>query len=251
MTHPGETCIVVGASSGIGAAIARRLAADGCKVALLARRQDKIEMLAREIDQRAGRPLALALVHDASDPSSVEAAFSAVEDKLGDVTGMYYVAGVMPEVGLDEFDTDKDLQQVQINTMGSIAWCNAAARRFLPRRRGFIVGISSVAGDRGRAKRPGYCASKAGQDTHLEALRNRLWDKGVHVTTVRPGFVDTEMTAGLGLKGAISAEQAADAIVRAVRKNKGVVYVPFKWRIIMGVIKTMPSFLFKRLAFLQ
>ncbi len=251
MTHPGETCIVVGASSGIGAALAKRLAADGCKVALLARRKDRIAQLAREIDQTAGRPLALAIEHDVRAPDAVDATFDAIEKQLGDVAAIYYVAGVMPEVGPDEFDTSKDLQQFAVNTLGSIAWCNAAARRFLARRRGFIVGISSVAGDRGRAKRPGYCASKAGQDVHLEALRNRLWNKGVSVTTIRPGFVDTEMTAGLGLKGAISAEQAADAIVRAARKRKGVVYVPFKWRIIMTVIKTMPSFVFKRLAFLQ
>lgn len=251
MTHPGETCIVVGASSGIGAALAKRLAQDGCKVALLARRIERIEALAKEINQRAGRELAIAMRHDSSEPDSVEPAFAAVEDKLGDVAAMYYVAGVMPEVGMSEFDTGKDLLQFQVNTLGSIAWCNAAARRFLARRRGFIVGISSVAGDRGRAKRPGYCASKAGQDAHLEALRNRLWNKGVQVTTIRPGFVDTEMTAGLGLKGAISAEAAADAIVRAARKGKGVVYVPFKWRLIMGVIKAMPSFLFKRMAALQ
>lgn len=251
MTHPGETCIVVGASSGIGAALARRLAADGCKVALLARRRDKIEQLAREIDQRAGRKLAMPLVHDVADIAGVDAAWSAIEAELGDVVSLYYVAGVMPEVGPDEFDTDKDIRQFQVNTLGCIAWCNAAARRFLPRRRGWIVGISSVAGDRGRAKRPGYCASKAAQDTHLEALRNRLWDKGIHVTTIRPGFVDTEMTSGLGLKGAISAERAADAAVLAARKHKGIVYVPFKWRIIMAVVKTMPSFVFKRLAFLQ
>jgi short-subunit dehydrogenase len=71
------------------------------------------------------------------------------------------------------------------------------------------------------------------------------------VTTVRPGFVDTEMTAGLGLKGAISADQAADACVRAARRRKTVVYVPPKWRLIMTAIKAMPSFLFRRLAFLQ
>jgi len=251
MTHPGETCIVVGASSGIGAALARRLAADGCKVALLARRRDRIEALAREIDQRAGRPLAMALVHDVTDVAGVEAAFATIEAQLGDVAALYYVAGVMPEVGPDEYDTGKDILQFQTNTLGSVAWCNAAARRFLPRRRGHIVGIASVAGDRGRGKRPGYCASKAGQDTHLEALRNRLWRSGIQVTTVRPGFVDTEMTAGLGLAGAISAERAADAIVGAARRNRGVVYVPFKWRLIMGVVKAMPSFLFRRLAFLQ
>ena len=251
MTHPGETCIIVGASSGIGAALAKRLAADGCKVALLARRKDRIAQVVGEIDNKAGRPLALAVEHDVRVHATVDATFDAIEKQLGDVAAVYYVAGVMPEVGEDEFDSDKDVQQFAINTLGSIVWCNAAARRFLARRRGFIVGISSVAGDRGRAKRPGYCASKAGQDVHLEALRNRLWNKGVSVTTIRPGFVDTEMTAGLGLKGAISAEQAANAIVAAARKRKAVVYVPFKWKIIMTVVKAMPSFVFKRLAFLQ
>jgi short-subunit dehydrogenase len=251
MTHPGETCIVVGASSGIGAALAKRLAADGCNVALLARRQERIALLAQQIDAKAGRALALPITHDVRDHTSNDKIFDAIEAKLGDVSAVYFVAGVMPEVGLDEYDSAKDALMLTVNTLGSIAWCNAAARRFVPRRRGFIVGVSSVAGDRGRAKRPGYCASKAGQDAHLESLRNRLWNKGVSVTTIRPGFVDTEMTAGLGLKGAITAEQAADAIVRAARKRKAVVYVPFKWKVIMTVIKTMPSFLFKRLAFLQ
>ncbi len=251
MTHPGETCIVVGASSGIGAALARRLAADGCRVVLLARRADRIEKLAAGIDAQAGRSLAHARVHDVADTDAAEATFAAIESELGDVAALYYVAGVMPAVALDEYDTGKDVQQFRVNTLGCIAWCNAAARRFARRRRGFIVGIGSVAGDRGRAKRPGYCASKAGQDTHLEALRNRLWAHGVSVTTIRPGFVDTEMTAGLGLKGAISADAAAAAIVRAARKGKGIVYVPFKWRIIMAVIRFMPSFLFRRMAFLQ
>jgi NAD(P)-dependent dehydrogenase (short-subunit alcohol dehydrogenase family) len=251
VTHPGENCIVVGASSGIGAAIARRLAADGCKIALLARRKDRLVQLASEIDRAAGRQLAFPYEHDVGDLGSVDPLFAKIEDEIGDVAAVYYVAGVMPEVGMTEFDTAKDVSQFQTNTLGSVAWCNAAARRFRPRRRGFIVGISSVAGDRGRAKRPGYCASKAGQDAHLEALRNRLWDKGIQVTTIRPGFVDTEMTAGLGLKGAIAPATAAAAIVRAARRNKGVVYVPFKWRIIMTAIKVMPSFLFKRLAFLQ
>src|SRR5690606_12388316 len=222
------------------------LAADGCKVALLARRVERIEQLAREIDQRAGRPLAVAFAHDVRDHDRVDAVFDEVEQRLGDAAAMYYVAGVMPQVGLEEYDTAKDLEQFAVNTLGSIAWCNAAARRFQARGRGFIVGISSVAADRGRAKRPGYCASKAGQDVHLEALRNRLWRKGVQVTTIRPGFVDTEMTAGLALKGAISADRAADAIVRAVRAGRAVAYVPFKWRVIMGVVKSMPSSIFKR-----
>ena len=132
--------------------------------------------------------------------------------------------------------------------LGCIAWGNAAARRFQQRKAGCIVGISSVAQDRGRIGRPVYNASKAGMDTYLEALRNRLWRHGVRVTTVRPGFVETPMTAGLKLKGAISADAAAAQILRARDRQRAIVYVPGKWRWIMFVIRCIPSFVFRKLS---
>jgi NAD(P)-dependent dehydrogenase (short-subunit alcohol dehydrogenase family) len=150
------------------------------------------------------------------------------------------------EIG-DRF-VSKDRQQVQVNMLGCIAWGNAAARRFLARKAGCFVGVSSVAGDRGRVGRPVYNASKAGMDCYLEALRNRLWRHGVQVTTIRPGFVETPMTAGLKLKGAIPADKAAELILRARDRRKAVAYVPGKWRLIMTVIKLIPSFLFRRLS---
>ena len=152
------------------------------------------------------------------------------------------------EVAIDEFDLGKDRQQVQVNMLGCIAWGNAAARRFLARKAGCFVGVSSVAGDRGRVGRPVYNASKAGMDCYLEALRNRLWRHGVQVTTIRPGFVETPMTAGLKLKGAIPADKAAELILRARDRRKAVAYVPGKWRLIMTVIKLIPSFLFRQLS---
>ena len=107
--------------------------------------------------------------------------------------------------------------------------------------------MTSVAGDRGRIDRPGYNASKAGQDSHLESLRNRLWRHGVKVTTVRPGPVTTPMTEGLKVAMAISAEKAARAILRARSRRSAIAYVPFRWRVIMAVIKSIPSFVFRRL----
>ena len=111
--------------------------------------------------------------------------------------------------------------------LGCIAWGNAAARRFLARKHGCFVGVSSVAGDRGRVGRPVYNASKAGMDCYLEALRNRLWRHGVQVTTIRPGFVETPMTAGLKLKGAIAADKAAELILRA-RDRVSLAINPFR-----------------------
>ncbi|MBL9078534.1 MAG: SDR family NAD(P)-dependent oxidoreductase [Planctomycetes bacterium] len=242
------TCIVVGASSGIGLALARRLAIAGRKVALVARRERELAAMAAQIDDALGRPAAVAYVHDVAAADDAEPLFARIEQELGPVDELHFVAGVMPDVALDEFDLAKDRLQVQVNLLGCIAWGNAAARRFLQRKAGCIVGVSSVAQDRGRVGRPVYNASKAGMDTYLEALRNRLWRHGVRVTTIRPGFVETPMTAGLQLKGAISADQAAAKILRARDAEKAIAYVPWKWRPIMFVIRSLPSFLFRRLS---
>ena len=242
------TCIVVGASSGIGLALARRLAQSQRKVAMLARREGELEAQAALINESLANEFAKAYVHDVADVDAAEGLFDRIEAELGDVDELHFVAGVMPEVGPDEFDLGKDRLQVQINFLGAVAWCNAAARRFQARKRGCIVGVTSVAQDRGRIGRPVYNASKAGMDTYLEALRNRLWRVGVQVTTIRPGFVETPMTAGLRLKGAIPADKAAELILGARDGGKAIAYVPRKWRLIMFVIRNIPSFVFRKLS---
>jgi NAD(P)-dependent dehydrogenase (short-subunit alcohol dehydrogenase family) len=248
MKQRSGTCIVVGASSGMGAALARRLALEGRRVALLARREADLHAVAATIESALGAGRVRSYVHDVLDTASVEALFDRVEQELGEADELYYAAGVMPEVGIDEFDLAKDELQLRVNALGCIAWGNAAARRFRPRGRGMVLGISSVAQDRGRVGKPGYHASKAAMDTYLESLRNRLWRHGVQVTTIRPGFVETPMTRGLQLKGAISADSAAERILRARDRRATIAYVPFKWRVIMAVIRAIPSFLFRRLS---
>ncbi|MCA8958316.1 MAG: SDR family NAD(P)-dependent oxidoreductase [Planctomycetes bacterium] len=248
MTPP--VSIVVGASSGIGESLARRLAAEGGKVALLARRGPEVERIAKEINQQCGATRALGVAHDVTDWSAVDGLWGRVESELGQVDALYYAAGILEPVEGDEFDTAKDKRHFDINTLGSVAWVNAAARRFGPRGAGTIVGISSVAQDRGRIGRPAYNASKAGMDTHLEAVRNRLWRKGVTVTTVRPGFVQTPMTEGVqGMFWVISADRAAELTIAAGRKRKAVTYIPWRWRPMMGVIRSIPSFVFRKLNF--
>ncbi|MCA8973604.1 MAG: SDR family NAD(P)-dependent oxidoreductase [Planctomycetes bacterium] len=242
------TCIVVGASSGIGTALARRLALQGRKVAMLARREPELRAQADTINDVLAREAAFAYVHDVSDLEAAEGLFERIEADLGPVDEVHFVAGVNPEVGLDEFDLAKDRLQVEVNMLGCIGWGNATARRFLQRKGGCLVGVTSVAQDRGRVGRPVYNASKAGMDTYLEALRNRLWRHGVQVTTIRPGFVETPMTAGMQLRGAVSADRAADLILRARDRRKVIAYVPGKWRLIMFVIRNIPSFVFRKLS---
>ncbi len=240
--------IVVGASQGIGEALARRLAADGTRVALLARRVDEVHRIAKEIHEEHGADLAHGFLHDVTARDKVDALWDVIEEKMGTVGQLFFVAGLLEDVGPDEFDTEKDARHFLVNTVGSVAWVNAAARRFQKQGFGVICGVSSVAQDRGRIGRPAYNASKAGMDTHLEAIRNRLWRKGVCVTTIRPGFVDTPMTKGVkGMFWVISADRAAELILKCVNKRKAVAYIPARWRPLMCVMRNIPSFIFRRL----
>jgi NAD(P)-dependent dehydrogenase (short-subunit alcohol dehydrogenase family) len=168
---------------------------------------------------------------------------------LGGLDLLVYAAGIMPRVGPEEFDTEKDAETLAVNTVGAIAWCNPAAEFFQSKRSGVIVGLSSIAGDRGRKKNTAYGASKAALSHYLESLRNRLADHGVRVCTIRPGPVATPMTEGLtGLPGMITAEEAARTIVDYARRGGGVRYVPLKWLGVSLVIRALPSFVFRRLS---
>jgi NAD(P)-dependent dehydrogenase (short-subunit alcohol dehydrogenase family) len=168
--------------------------------------------------------------------------------ELGGLDLLIFAAGIMPRVEPQEYDIEKDLALLSVNLAGCIAWCNPAANFFRSQRSGTLVGLSSVAGDRGRRGAPVYGAGKAAMNTYLESLRNRLSESGVHVVTIKPGFVDTQMTRGMdGLFWLISAEEAAAQILRAARGSAQVRYVPRQWWLLMTVIRSIPSFLFRRL----
>lgn len=240
---PGGRALVVGASSGIGAALVRALVAEGYRVAALARRSAELERLRAE----CGAERVLARVHDVHDVAAVPALFEELVRELGGLDLLVYAAGVMPRVGPSEFDSATDAEILAVNAVGAIAWCNPAAEHFQAQRAGTIVGLGSIAGDRGRRGNPVYGASKAALAHYLEALRNRLSDFGVRVCTIKPGFVRTPMTEGLALPGAISAEAAARTIVRYARRGGCVRYVPLRWLAVSLVIRSIPSFVFRRL----
>jgi len=246
--YPWAKAIVVGASSGMGARVAEMLAESGCAVALIARRAGELEALACRINERAGRSLALPIPHDVTDYDGVPAVFQQACAALGGLEAIFYTAGVMPRVGEEEYDHAKDRRIVEVNLLGAMAWLNEAALRFGRERQGTIVAVSSVAGDRGRRGNPAYCASKAGLDAYMEAVRNRVARYGVRVVTVKPGPVETPMTQGLGrLPMMVSVDVAARGILAAAARGRGEAYVPGKWRIVMWIIRHIPSPLFRRM----
>lgn len=248
MHHEFRHALVIGASSGIGAAIARRLADDGARVGLVARRRAALERVVDDINQRAGGERALARVHDVRNAEAAPELLQTIARDLGGLDLVVYAAGVMHRMAFDEFDPDKEIDMLRVNLAGAVAWLGPAAERFSRLGRGAIVGIGSVAGDRGRTGNPAYGASKAGLHTYLEALRNRVARDGVGVVTVKPGFVDTAMTRDLdGLFWVISPDRAAEIILRHARRGATCVYVPARWRLVMAVIRSIPSFIFRRL----
>ncbi len=170
--------------------------------------------------------------------------------RLGGLDLVIYAAGAMPAVAIDEYDTAKDREMLEVNLVGAVAWLNPVAERMARLGRGTIVGIGSVAGDRGRAPNPVYCTSKAGFHAYLEALRNRVAKLGVKVVTIKPGFVDTAMTRGKeGLFWVISADRAAEIILKKARRGVVTAYVPARWRIVMTIVRSIPSFIFSKLGF--
>lgn len=236
-----RTAIVVGASSGIGEQIVLKLAAQGCKVAAIARRQPQLEELA---SRASGQVVVRA--HDVTDYDAAPALFDELVGELGGLDVIIYCAGVMPSVDEGEYNFAKDRSMLEVNLVGAVCWLDLAAAHMEGQRSGTIVGISSVAGDRGRRGAPVYTASKAGMTAYLEALRNRCHRYGVQVVTVKPGPVRTPMTEGMTLPFMIDATEAADGVLSLARSGTGEGYVPKIWWPIMTIIKAVPSFIFRK-----
>jgi len=174
--------------------------------------------------------------------------FQRITHDLGGLDLIIYAAGILPAIDEHEYNFEKDRATLETNLLGAVAWLNEAATRFEQVHGGTIVGISSVAGERGRRGSPAYGASKAGFSSYLESLRNRLSRYGVRVVTIKPGFIDTEMTRGKpGLFWLISAQDAATYILRAAERGTGTAYIPARWRLVTGLLKMIPSFIFRHL----
>ncbi len=243
-----RSAIIIGASSGVGAALARRLSREGYTLALVARRLDRLEALAAELNH-AGCVGPFAYQHDVVNSAEVPALLDQIVSDLGRLDLLIYCAGVLFPNDPTAYDTAHDQLVLQVNLVGAAAWINPVAQRFQQQHAGHIVGIGSIAGDRGRRGMPAYTASKAGLHTYLEGMRNRLWHDGVRVTTIKLGQVDTDMLKNADRRrNPITPERAADLIWRAIEKRQQTVYVPWWWALIGLTVRHLPSFIFRRLS---
>lgn len=244
MAEIASPVVILGARSDIGRALARRYAEAGAEVVLAARRVKDLEADRADLEVRYGKRAQLAEFDvNAADPDGF---FAGLPEPPGTVV---LVAGLLGDQARSAADDAAAREVMDTNYTGPARVLLAAARILRARGAGCLVGISSVAGERGRASNFVYGSAKAGLTALLSGLRNELAGQGVQVITVKPGFVATAMTAGMDLPAALTAQpdEVARAVVAAQLRGRDVIYVRPVWRLIMAVIRAIPEGVFKRL----
>lgn len=239
------TVLILGAASDMAVAIAEKFAAKGFHVQLAARNVSRLEPLQSDLAIKYNSRVS---IHefDAVDFNSHQQFYENIQPKP-DVT--VCVFGYLGENDKAVNDWQQASQIINTNYTGAVSILNVVAKDYAARNAGVIVGISSVAGERGRQSNYLYGSAKAGFTAYLSGLRNSLYHKGVHVVTIQPGFVYTKMTENLSLPKMLTAqpEEVADAVYDAVAKKKNVVFVKWFWRYIMMIIRNVPEFMFKKM----
>jgi decaprenylphospho-beta-D-erythro-pentofuranosid-2-ulose 2-reductase len=239
-----KNVLILGATSDIALAVARGLAQRGYALQLAGRDRESLGRAAADLELRFSVPTR-ALYLDVLDFDSHAGFWAELDPKP---YGIVCAAGYLGDQVRGQSDFAEARRIIDTNLTGCISLLNLAAQHLENSGKGFIIGISSVAGDRGRAANYLYGAAKAGVSAYLSGLRNRFGKTGVKVITVKPGFVATRMTEGLDLPARLTAtpEQGAADILRALDKGRGVVYTRWFWRFIMLVIVHLPEVIFKR-----
>lgn len=240
-----DTVLILGGASDIGLALARVYAGKHYHVLLAARDAGRLATDVTDLQQR-GAASARAVAFDVLARDQ----FSAFIDSLGALPNIVIsVVGLLGDQPQAERDAAHAETIIATNYTGPALLLGEFANRMEARGHGTIIGISSVAGDRGRASNYLYGSAKAGFTAFLSGLRNRLASKNVHVMTVKPGFVNTRMTASMKLPKPLTAEpqEVARAIVAAAEKQRNVIYVYAIWRLIMLIIGHIPEMIFKKL----
>lgn len=240
-----ENVLILGATSDMAVAIARHLALEGYSITLAARNTERLAALEGDLRVRH-KAMVSSVRFDALDFASHEAFYLSLPEKPDVVICVF---GLLGDQVIAQQDWSHCQEIIHSNYTGAVSILNIIASDFERRKKGTIVGISSVAGERGRQSNYLYGSAKAGFTAYLSGLRNRLYHHGVHVVTVKPGFVKTKMIENLTTPGILTAtpKKVAEKISRAIVRKKNVVYVLSMWALIMLIIKLIPEAIFKKL----
>ncbi|MDN5870260.1 MAG: SDR family oxidoreductase [Nitrococcus sp.] len=237
--------LIVGATSAIAEATARHFAAAGDALFLIGRRADRLQAIAADLGVRGANSVGVHSM-DINDLDQHEPALAAADEALGGIDTVLIAHGTLADQKACQEDPLLAVQELNTNAVSTIALLTPLANRFEKQRFGTLAVISSVAGDRGRESNYVYGSAKAALDAFLEGLRQRLHKAGVRVVTIKPGFVDTPMTAAF-TKGVLwaSPERVSKRIYRSLNNSSDIVYAPFYWRYIMLIIRLIPRVIFK------
>jgi short-subunit dehydrogenase len=242
-----QKILIAGATSAIAEATARAYAERGSRLHLLGRNAARLKDIADDLRVRGATEVTTDIL-DMTDIAGHGAAIERAIAALGEIDVVLLAHGTLPDQAACDASVETTLHEFAINGTSTIAFVAAIAPYMQQRRSGSIAVISSVAGDRGRQSNYTYGAAKAAVSTFLSGLRQRLGPHGVNVLTIKPGFVDTPMTASFK-KGALWAkpDAIASGIQRAIDRGVGEVYLPRFWWAIMFIIRHIPEFIFRRL----
>ena len=243
--------VILGATSGMGRAVARQLAERGDEVFVLGIPADDLERTARDLEQRGGgRKTVGTHVVDLLDPTGFDSALDAADAALGGFDTVIITAGLFATQDVLERDREFCRKMLTVNFSHTVIFCEAVRERLLARGGGTLCVFSSVAGDRGRKPVVLYGASKAGLSAYLEGLDHKFRSQNLRTVTIKPGFVKTSMTEGLPTPPfAGEPEQVARLVVRAIERGRPVQYAPPIWRYVLLVIKNLPRFVMRRIGF--
>jgi short-subunit dehydrogenase len=243
--------VVLGATKGIGRAIARALAERGDAVFLLGRDPGQLERSARDLEQRgAGLRHVGHAPCDLEDPAGFEAALDAADAGLSGFDTVIVTAALFATQEALEADLDLARRLLTADFACTVVFCELARRRLLARGGGTLCVFSSVAGERARKPVVLYGASKAGLSAYLEGLDHRFRAQGLRTVCVKPGFVKTSMTEGLEPPPfAGDPDGVARDTLRAIDRGSPVLYTPRIWALVMAVIRALPRFVMRRIAF--
>ena len=238
--------LILGATSAIARGTAAAFAARGDNLYLASRDLEELKRIAADFQIRYGVKVYYGLF-DAAKTDTHPEFFKNVIKEMHELSGVVLAFGMLGDQrAARDFKVAGKI--ITSNFTGAVSILSLCANHFEPLKRGFIIGLSSVAGDRGRQSNYVYGAAKGALSLYLQGLRNRLYPSGVRVITIKPGFVDTAMTFGLpGLFLVATPQNIGKQIVKTLSKSADIVYLPGFWRFIMLIIKHVPEFIFKRM----